>query len=114
MFLYVALYLVALGSGGIKAALPSHGADQFEEDDPKEAKQMSTFFNWLLLVVCIGGAISLTLIVWIQDHKGWDIGFGLSTFAMFLGIVVLVAGLPHYCIHVVTGSSAITEVIQVH
>nr|XP_027108816.1 protein NRT1/ PTR FAMILY 4.5-like [Coffea arabica] len=113
-FLFVALYLVALGSGGIKAALPSHGADQFEEDDPKEAKQMSTLFNWLLLVVCIGGAISVTLIVWIQDHKGWDIGFGLSTFAMFLGIVVLVVGLPHYRIHVVKGSSAITEVIQVY
>lgn len=111
---FVALYLVAMGSGGIKAALPSHGADQFEEDDPKESLQRSTFFNWFLLGLCIGGAISLTFIVWLQDHKGWDIGLGLSTLAMFLGIVALVSGLPLYRIHVVRGSSAITEVIQVH
>ncbi|KAL3520129.1 hypothetical protein ACH5RR_018278 [Cinchona calisaya] len=111
---FIALYLVAIGSGGVKAALPSHGADQFEEDDPKEELQRSTFFNYFLLCLCIGGAISLTLIVWIQDHKGWDIGLGLSTLAMFLAILVLVSGLPLYRIQVVIGSSAITEVVQVY
>ncbi|KAF9611411.1 hypothetical protein IFM89_032080 [Coptis chinensis] len=30
------LYLVALGTGGVKAGLPSLGADQFDEKDPKE------------------------------------------------------------------------------
>ncbi|XWS12456.1 hypothetical protein CRYUN_Cryun37aG0090200 [Craigia yunnanensis] len=76
-FLYIALYLVAVGTGGIKAAVPSHGADQFDEKDPREAKHMSSFFNFLLLAVCLGGAVSLTLIVWIDDHKGWDLGFGI-------------------------------------
>lgn len=33
---------------------------------------MSSFFNWLLLALCIGGAISLTLILWVQDNKRWE------------------------------------------
>ncbi|KAI3456099.1 hypothetical protein Pfo_012762 [Paulownia fortunei] len=112
--LFVALYLVAFGSGGVKAALPSHGADQFDDKDPKEARQKSSFFNWLLLALCIGGAISLTFVVWIQDHKGWDWGFAVSTIAMFSAIIIFAVGLPQYRIHVVNGSSALTEIVQVN
>ncbi|KAF3638896.1 putative E3 ubiquitin-protein ligase-like [Capsicum annuum] len=112
--LYVALYLVALGSAGIKSSLPSHGADQFDDKDKKEAIQMSSFFNWLLLAVCLGGSISTTFIVWIQEHKGWDWGFFVSTLAMFLGAIIFCVGLPWYRIFVIKGSSAITEIFQVY
>ncbi|XP_022714576.1 protein NRT1/ PTR FAMILY 4.5-like [Durio zibethinus] len=111
-FLYFALYLVAAGTGGIKASVPSHGADQFDEKDPREAKHMSSFFNFLLLALCLGGAVSLTLIVWIDDHKGWDLGFGLSAITLFLGIIIAVAGWPLYRIHVAQGTSVIVQIIQ--
>ncbi|XAR66615.1 hypothetical protein NMG60_11012903 [Bertholletia excelsa] len=113
-YLFASLYLVAIGSAGIKAALPTHGADQFEEKDLKEATDLSSFFNWFLLAVCVGGVTSLTLIVWVQDHKGWDWGFGISTISIFLGILVLLVGLPWYRIHVIQGHNAITEIIQVY
>ncbi|KAK3000057.1 hypothetical protein RJ639_024472 [Escallonia herrerae] len=112
--LFCALYLLAVGSAGVKASLPSHGADQFDEKDPKEAKQMSSYFNWLLLFSCIGGAVGVTLIVWIQDNKGWDWGLGLCCIAMFFGVIVLAAGLPQYRIYVTQKSSAMTEIIQVY
>ncbi|XP_034698009.1 protein NRT1/ PTR FAMILY 4.5-like isoform X2 [Vitis riparia] len=111
--LFVALYLVAAGTAGIKAALPTHGADQFDEKDPQEAMQMSSFFNGLLLALCVGGAVSLTLVVWIQDNKGWDKGFGVPALAIFLAMIVFAIGLPRYRIHVIQGTSAITEIIQV-
>lgn len=110
---FVALYMVGFGSGGVKAALPSHGGDQFDDKDLKESRQKSSYFNWLLLALCIGGAISFTFVVWIQDHKGWDWGFAVSTVAMLFGIIVFAFGLPQYRIHVVNGSSAISEIIQV-
>lgn len=113
VFLFCSLYLVAVGMSGIKAAVPSHGADQFEEMDPNEAKQIPTFFNWILLILCIGGAIGITVFVWIQDHKGWDWGLGLSTLTMFFGLVLFIAALPKYRIHIAKGSSAISEIIQV-
>lgn len=111
--LFVSLYLLAVGSGGIKASLPAHGADQYDEKDPKEAKQMSSFFNFLLLAVCVGGAVSLTLFVWIQDKRGWDWGFGISTISMFLAVIIFIAGMPMYRIQLVQGSSAIVEIFQV-
>ncbi|KAJ0693386.1 putative proton-dependent oligopeptide transporter family, MFS transporter superfamily [Helianthus annuus] len=112
--LFVAMYLLAVGDGGVKAALPSHGADQFDEKDPKEAKQMSSFFNWLLVGVAAGGSISITFFVWVQDNKGFDWGFGLSLITMFLGAIICIFGLPWYRIYLVQGSSAITEIIQVY
>ncbi|KAI3824528.1 hypothetical protein L1987_05988 [Smallanthus sonchifolius] len=112
--LFFAIYLLAIGTAGVKAALPSHGADQFDQKDPKEAAQMSSFFNWLLLGVAAGGSISLTFFVWVQDNKGFDWGFVLSLIAMFLGAIIAIFGLPWYRIYVVLGSSAITEIIQVY
>ncbi|XP_027338171.1 protein NRT1/ PTR FAMILY 4.5-like [Abrus precatorius] len=112
--LFIGLYLLAFGGAGVKAALPSHGADQFDETDPKEAKQMSTFFNTLLLAVCMGGAVSLTFIVWIQINKGWDWGFGIGTMAIFLGVVIFAAGLPLYRIRVAQGTNGFVEIIQVY
>ncbi|XP_073027146.1 protein NRT1/ PTR FAMILY 4.5-like [Primulina eburnea] len=112
--LFVGLYSAAIGFGGIKAALPSHGADQFDDKDPKEEGQRSSFFNWLLLARCLGGAISLTVFVWIQDNKGWDWGFFASTMAMFCGLVIFATGLPWYRIHVINGSSALSAIVQVY
>ncbi|GJY99651.1 NRT1/ PTR family 4.5-like protein [Tanacetum coccineum] len=97
---------------GVKATLPSHGADQLDGKDPKEAKEMSSFFNWLLLGVAVGGSVSLTFFVWVQDNKGFDYGFGLSLIAMFLGAIIFIFGLPTYRIYAVKGSSAITEILQ--
>ena len=112
-FLFISLYLLAFGSAGLKASLPSHGAPQFDERDPKEAMQMSSFFNGLLLAVCIGGAVSLTFNVYIQDRYGWDWGFGISTFAIVLGTILFAFGLPLYRIHVAHTKNGIIEIIQV-
>ncbi|KAJ4823897.1 hypothetical protein Tsubulata_026741, partial [Turnera subulata] len=114
VLLFTALYLLALGSSGTKAALPSHGADQYDEKDPKEARQMSSFFNFVLLAVALGGVVSFTFLVWIQDNKGWDWGFGLSTIAMLLGVFLLTSGISMYRYHVTKGSSAVIEIIQVY
>ncbi|CAI0475636.1 unnamed protein product [Linum tenue] len=113
-YLYVALYLLAAGSAGLRASLPAHGADQFDEKDPKEASQRSGFFNYLLLAVCTGGAISLTLVVWIQDHRGWDWGFAVSCMAIGFAILMISIGLPWYRIQQVEGSTALTEIVQVY
>lgn len=110
--LFIGLYLLSAGSAGIKASLPAYGADQFDKD-PQEAPLMSSFFNFLLFGVCIGGATGMTLLMWIQDNKGWDWGFGLSTAAMFIGIIIFTTGLPFYQIHVTRGTSAAIEIIQV-
>lgn len=44
--LYTGLYLVAIGTGGIKACVSALGADQFDEGDQRERKLKSAYFNW--------------------------------------------------------------------
>lgn len=68
--LYTGLYLVALGTSGVKAALPALGADQFDDKNPKEASQLSSFFNWFLLSLTIGAIVGVTFIVWISTNQG--------------------------------------------
>lgn len=93
---YVALYLVALGSGCLKPNIISHGADQFRKDDPTQYRKLSTFFNIAYLAFCMGELISLTLLVWVQTYSGMDVGFGVSAAAMAVGLISLVAGTYAY------------------
>ncbi|KAI9120920.1 hypothetical protein K1719_007953 [Acacia pycnantha] len=112
--LFVSLYLLAFGSSGVKASLPSHGADQFDaENDNDEASQMSTFFNYFLLAASLGSAVSFMLLVYIEDNKGWDLGFGISTISVLLGLIIFASGFPLYRLQIVRGTSAIIDIIQV-
>ncbi|EXB57561.1 Nitrate transporter 1.2 [Morus notabilis] len=108
---YFSLYLLALGSGGVRGALPALGADQFDRKDPKEAKALATFFNWFLLSVTLGASVGVTAIVYYSTTVSWYKGFIVSTIAAFLGFVVLALGKPYYRLQ--TPESPILKIIQV-
>ncbi|XVF31539.1 hypothetical protein REPUB_Repub16aG0154400 [Reevesia pubescens] len=94
---YASLGLLALGSGGVKGALPALGGDQFDQKDPKEAKALARFFNWLLLSTTLGACIGVTGIVYLTTEKHyWYWGFFISTVATFIGFVILAFGKPFY------------------
>lgn len=89
---FVALYLVALGSGCLKPNIISHGADQFKKHESKQSKKLSTFFNFAYFAFCAGELVALTLLVWVQTHYGMDIGFGVSAASMVVGLITLLSG----------------------
>lgn len=93
LIFYVALYLVALGSGCLKPNIISHGADQFNN---KKSKKLSTFFNVAYFAFCTGELVALTVLVWVQTHSGMDVGFGVSAAAMAVGLFSLVSGTSVY------------------
>lgn len=43
---FIALYTIALGTGGIKPNVSTFGADQFLDTRPKDVEQKASFFNW--------------------------------------------------------------------
>ncbi|KAL5705071.1 hypothetical protein ACHQM5_023417 [Ranunculus cassubicifolius] len=106
------LYLVALGTGGIKAGLPSLGADQFDDSDPKEARLLSSFFNWFLFSLTVGAAIGVIFVVWISTNQGWDWAFGVCFISVLFAVVFLCMGRSFYVNNVPTGSP-ITRILQV-
>ncbi|KAL5786939.1 hypothetical protein ACOSP7_003888 [Xanthoceras sorbifolium] len=96
LIFFLALYLVALGSGCVKPNMIAHGADQFNQNNPKQSKKLSTYFNAAYFAFSIGELVALTLLVWIQTHSGMDVGFGVSAAAMAMGLISLVAGTLYY------------------
>ncbi|KAK4360278.1 hypothetical protein RND71_019230 [Anisodus tanguticus] len=109
---FFGLYLIALGTGGIKPCVSSFGADQFDDTDPKERVKKGSFFNWFYFFVNIGALISSSLIVWIQENAGWGLGFGIP--AIFMGIAIgsFFFGTPLYRFQK-PGGSPLTRMCQV-
>lgn len=106
--LFAGLYLTALGVGGIKGSLAAHGAEQFNEETVLGRKQRSTFFNYFVFCLSLGGLIAVTLVVWIEDNKGWQWGFGISTLAIVLSIPAFLGGSTFYRNKIPNGSPLTT------
>ncbi|KAG7587937.1 Proton-dependent oligopeptide transporter family [Arabidopsis suecica] len=106
------LYLIALGTGGIKPCVSSFGADQFDDTDPRERVRKASFFNWFYFSINIGSFISSTLLVWVQENVGWGLGFLIPTVFMGASIASFFIGTPLYRFQK-PGGSPITRVCQV-
>uniref|UniRef100_A0ACD5WAG9 Uncharacterized protein n=1 Tax=Avena sativa TaxID=4498 RepID=A0ACD5WAG9_AVESA len=109
---FLGLYLIALGTGGIKPCVSSFGADQFDDTDPAERIQKGSFFNWFYFSINIGALISSSFLVWVQDNLGWGLGFGIPTVFMGLAIISFFSGTSLYRFQK-PGGSPITRVCQV-
>ncbi|CAI0424308.1 unnamed protein product [Linum tenue] len=87
---FVALYLIALGTGGIKPCVSSFGADQFDENDESEKKKKMEFFYdqapdamrslcsaLSLTTVALGNYLSTLLVTVVTDvtTKGGKLGW---------------------------------------
>ncbi|KAL1334092.1 protein NRT1/ PTR FAMILY 4.6 isoform X2 [Arachis ipaensis] len=110
--LFAGLYLVALGVGGIKGSLPPHGAEQFDESTAEGRKQRSSFFNYYVFSLSCGALIAVTVVVWIEDNKGWQWGLGVSTASILISIPLFLLGSHKYRNKVPVGSP-ITTMLKV-
>lgn len=110
--LYTGLYLMALGTSGVKAALPALGADQYDEKDPKGAAQLSSFFNWFLFSLTIGAIFGVTFVVWISTNHGWDLSFVVCTIAVLFALLFVCMGKSLYRNNVPKGSPLLS-ILQV-
>ncbi|KAI7730623.1 hypothetical protein M8C21_005509 [Ambrosia artemisiifolia] len=88
--LYLALYLIALGTGGLKSSVSGFGTDQFDEKNEEEKTQMAYFFNSL------GTLTAVTVLVYIQDEVGRSLAYGICTISMFVAILVILSGTKRY------------------
>lgn len=100
---------MAIGVGGIKAALPAHGADQLDQSD---RRAISAFFNWFFFSLCTGGLITSTVMVWVEENLGWNWSFTISITALAVALLVFVSGFPIYR-YKLPGGSAFTRIYKV-
>ncbi|KAK6245027.1 hypothetical protein QUC31_011436 [Theobroma cacao] len=91
---FLGLYLIALGTGGIKPCLSSFGADQFDDSNGAVKKKKSSFFNWFYFSVNIGALVAGSVLVWIQTNVGWAWGFGIPAVAMAIAVASFFSEVP--------------------
>ncbi|KAL5550238.1 hypothetical protein UlMin_000414 [Ulmus minor] len=109
---FVAIYMISVGTGGHKPALESFGADQFDDENPKERKQKMSYFNWWNFGLCCGLLLGVTLIVYLQDHASWGVADIALTVVMAVSLVIFIIGRPVYRYRKPTGSP-LTPMLQV-
>ena len=97
--LMAALYVVALGTGGIKANVSSFGADQFDDADPAEAAAKSRYFNAFYFTINVGALIASLLVVNVQSSVGWLAGYSIPAASFAAAFCLFLAGTPLY-VHV--------------
>ncbi|OMO85139.1 Proton-dependent oligopeptide transporter family [Corchorus capsularis] len=109
---FLGLYLIALGTGGIKPCVSSFGADQFDDSDEAEKKKKSSFFNWFYFSINIGALVASSVLVYIQTNVGWAWGFGIPAVAMAIAVASFFSGTRLYR-NQRPGGSPLTRIFQV-
>ncbi|CAH2066867.1 unnamed protein product [Thlaspi arvense] len=93
---FISLYLVAIAQSGHKPCVQAFGADQFDEKDPKEKRDRSSFFNWWYLSLSVGICLAIVVVVYIQEAVSWALGFGIPCVFMLISLVLFVLGRKSY------------------
>ncbi|KAL6884629.1 hypothetical protein ACP4OV_010565 [Aristida adscensionis] len=110
--LYVCLYLIALGTGGLKSSVSGFGTDQFDERDARERAAMGLFFNRFFFFISFGTLLAVTVLVYVQDHVGRSWAYGICATAMLAAIAVFLSGTRRYRYKRSSGSP-IVHILQV-
>eukprot|EP01025_Chloroclados_australasicus_P021527 TRINITY_DN2264_c0_g1_i2.p1 TRINITY_DN2264_c0_g1~~TRINITY_DN2264_c0_g1_i2.p1 ORF type:complete len:591 (-),score=70.87 TRINITY_DN2264_c0_g1_i2:1663-3435(-) len=110
--LLLALYTIAVGTGGIKANVSTFGADQFDDRNPQDVVEKASFFNWFYFAINVGSFIASTIVVYVQEAVSWTIGYLIPAIALSIAIASFVLGSGKYK-HVPTGESPIARVFKV-
>ncbi|CAK8578266.1 unnamed protein product [Lathyrus sativus] len=109
---FFGLFLIALGTGGIKPCIWPFGADQFDDTDHRERASKGSFFNWNYFTSNIGALLSVTILVWTEENVGWGLGYGISASFIGIAIVIFFLGTPVYRFQRPVGSP-LTRICQV-
>ena len=93
---YLGLFLIALGSGGIKPLISSFVGDQFDQTNKNKAKVVYDVFYWM---INFGSFFASLLMPIFLRSYGASVAFGIPGVLMFIATVVFWLGRKKY-IHV--------------
>ncbi|KAF9613530.1 hypothetical protein IFM89_008447 [Coptis chinensis] len=108
------LVFMSVGSGCIRPCALVFGADQLvKTDNPqKNERILQSYFNWYYASIGLSSIIALTVVVYIQDHFGLRVGFGVPALLMLSSAIFFLVGCPLY-VKVRIHESLFTDLAQV-
>jgi POT family proton-dependent oligopeptide transporter len=93
---YFGLFLIALGSGGIKPLVASFVGDQFDQTNKHRAKQVFDAFYWM---INFGSFFASLLMPYFLKSYGPSVAFGIPGILMFIATLIFWLGKRKY-VHV--------------
>ncbi|KAM3303973.1 hypothetical protein P3S67_015005 [Capsicum chacoense] len=95
--LFSSFGFMSIGAGFVRPCSIIFGADQLEKKGNSENQRLvDSYFNWYYASIGISSIFAVTIIVYIQDHYGWQVGFGIPVILMFLSVSLFLIGSPLY------------------
>ena len=96
---FIALVLIAIGTGGIKPCVSAFGADQFKES---QTRQKETFFSMFYMAINLGSLLSMIITPILRtsvqcfDSDCYPLAFGVPAILMVVAVVFFIVGAPWY------------------
>ncbi|KAM3358785.1 protein NRT1/ PTR FAMILY 1.2 isoform X1 [Capsicum galapagoense] len=88
---------MSLGAGFVRPCSIIFGADQLEKkEDPQNQRLIDSYFNWYYGSIGISTICAVTVIIYIQDRYGWQVGFGIPVILIFFSVSMFLTGSPLY------------------
>lgn len=83
---FAGLFLVCLGTGGIKPCVSAFGADQVDS-----ATDVRAFFSYFYFCINVGALTSTAIVPIVQATMGFGVSFGVAACFMFTALVLFVS-----------------------
>ncbi|KAD5803035.1 hypothetical protein E3N88_14395 [Mikania micrantha] len=93
-YLFSCLGLISIGSGCMGPCAIAFGADQFQHHNNQ--RLIYSFFNWYYATASISTLVGSTVLVYIQDQFGWQVGFVVPAMFMFCSTLMFMLGSSLY------------------
>lgn len=78
VLLFVSFGLMSIGAGCIRPCSIAFGAEQLDsKENPSNERVLESFFSWYYTSTGVSAVLALTAIMYIQDHLGCKVGFGV-------------------------------------
>jgi POT family proton-dependent oligopeptide transporter len=101
-WMWLGLFLIALGSGGIKPCVSAHVGDQFGR---RNEHLMEKVYQWFYFSINFGSTFSTLLTPWLLEWYGPHVAFGVPGVLMAIATLMFWLGRNRY-IHVPPGGTA--------
>ncbi len=102
MWLVVGLWLISIGSGGIKPCVSAHVGDQFGSANKH---MLSKVYQWFYFSINAGSFVSTLLTPWLLQHYGPHWAFGIPGVLMALATILFWMG-RHVFVHIPPGGAS--------
>ncbi|XP_072417141.1 solute carrier family 15 member 2-like isoform X1 [Chiloscyllium punctatum] len=104
---FIGLFLISLGSGGIRSSMSPFGADQIGGKEEKGYRMYFSFFYFSMNLAALLAGITIPILredVQCYDTDCYPLAFGVPAIAMLLAFVIFALGTSVYKIYPPTGN----------